>query len=1238
MPSETVETGRGQERDREEDSKRDSMERTRSACKISALAETSQPISPADDMNDLGSGASETIHSLQTPLTCVDPTRPPKTDLLLRLFESDMFTADMHMQHLHQRQEFEGVFTYLVNKLYGRSDEEIDYYLPQLCQLSLVDGAKRKNHSSLALFMVLKAAKSAHFALKAHWQYESVQEPELAEEAEGMKTSLQMAVVNRAAPGRSVSSMEPPDNAVDIFQRQRYVRRVESAIRAREGLKRQKHKRLNPGRRNRRCLTHAGTSNTSQVFSGTSESMHPSTQADTASNASQPTASKRIELDGGKRNTLGTLASGSTTVDPSTSHTRSTARRASVTEGTIGESTSTAPSSDRPSTRRQWAHSLPRAMYPASQGPIWIEGCRVAGLPNVFAENRMKNPTESTSLTVTQGRESRNIINNLFLLPFMQKTRRCDYFEMLNNFIKCLVEVSCTLADEPDRSLRQPLAQKFMDTLNLWMAGRRCFVAAVESTFTMTGLTLPMMDLGKEPSLEKHSLQIVKVCSQECRVFSSKKRAPVLMVFEVADLDEDLHKFPNEHRLKAQSSASCQSGSNHLPIAIRLEAKHAGTEHDGDRGAMSDVDHLSTSENEMDLDPAVQSESSEARTPMHPPSLDEDANIQWDSLYVYNCILNELKEKRLFVSLPSGSRASFRESPLAAIRRTLGFNLDREGSRELESPRHDECPRVSGTNGEGESPDPPSREESSASSEMLSLDSRPQTATTADTDGREKLEWQDNTTTKGFSCLTHDDGSSETTVDRAASNASSTAPLSPHVSLSITPQHPSDSLPPPQSSSPPSTPVGSSLGPPQPTPGTRLHSHTHKKTNAHDVNLKKYLVSLKRVASRGRSGPPGNPSGTYSPSSRDRCDAASPVRGVIAESNQSDATNSPSNTDRTGGATNGASRSNSPPRELARPGDLPVQNPTRSLPPPETPAQIRHRLFGEPWDEKKARLKKESSYGVLGSWDLRCVLVKGGDDLRQELLASQLVKQFKAIFDGAKIPLWLRPYEILVTGDESGIIEFVPNTLSVDSLKRNFNPDCVTESVNTVFEAAFADCIHEARMNFIKSYAAYSLVCYLLQVRDRHNGNLLLDNKGRLLHIDYGFMLMNSPGNRQINTWVSSVEQSPFKLTREYLDIMGGEKSDTYILFRSLIAQGFLECRKQQERIVLLVQMMQSASRMPCFMGKPDRAIELLEARFLPSTPEDECLQRIQEKIDKSVQNMSTILYDGFQRHVNQIC
>jgi len=44
----------------------------------------------------------------------------------------------------------------------------------------------------------------------------------------------------------------------------------------------------------------------------------------------------------------------------------------------------------------------------------------------------------------------------------------------------------------------------------------------------------------------------------------------------------------------------------------------------------------------------------------------------------------------------------------------------------------------------------------------------------------------------------------------------------------------------------------------------------------------------------------------------------------------------------------------------------------------------------------------------------------------------------KDIFDKAKLSLYLKSYEIIVTGPDSGFLEFVKDTMSIDSLKKKY--------------------------------------------------------------------------------------------------------------------------------------------------------------------------------------------------------
>lgn len=52
----------------------------------------------------------------------------------------------------------------------------------------------------------------------------------------------------------------------------------------------------------------------------------------------------------------------------------------------------------------------------------------------------------------------------------------------------------------------------------------------------------------------------------------------------------------------------------------------------------------------------------------------------------------------------------------------------------------------------------------------------------------------------------------------------------------------------------------------------------------------------------------------------------------------------------------------------------------------------------EVWEDQMKKIKSSSPYGSFKSYKVRVVIFKGGDDLRQELLAMQLIYKFQSIF------------------------------------------------------------------------------------------------------------------------------------------------------------------------------------------------------------------------------------------------
>ena len=245
------------------------------------------------------------------------------------------------------------------------------------------------------------------------------------------------------------------------------------------------------------------------------------------------------------------------------------------------------------------------------------------------------------------------------------------------------------------------------------------------------------------------------------------------------------------------------------------------------------------------------------------------------------------------------------------------------------------------------------------------------------------------------------------------------------------------------------------------------------------------------------------------------------------------------------------------------------------------------KVFGETFKQKERKLKKTSLFGNLDSHKIFRCIFKTHEDLRQEQFATQLIASLHDFY--------LYNYG---NGDANSLL------------------------------------YKKAMNNYISSLAGYSLVCYFLQIKDRHNGNILIDNEGHLIHIDFGFLLSNAPGKGL------KFENAPFKLSNDMVDCLGGVKGKYFDSFRKLLHKGFIAVNKHRQKISILVEMMWCGhgKNLDCF-EKGQEAIDQLKMRLNPkeNMKTKDMKKFVDNLISQSVDNWRTKWYDIFQYHVQGI-
>jgi hypothetical protein len=165
-------------------------------------------------------------------------------------------------------------------------------------------------------------------------------------------------------------------------------------------------------------------------------------------------------------------------------------------------------------------------------------------------------------------------------------------------------------------------------------------------------------------------------------------------------------------------------------------------------------------------------------------------------------------------------------------------------------------------------------------------------------------------------------------------------------------------------------------------------------------------------------------------------------------------------------------------------------------------------------------------------------IVSGLIILLQNKLKEQSAK--KRIRDFEMIP----NYNILMLGKEIGVIEFVEDSMTlnqIEGLKYTLQNYVLEHNKNTVSNVV--------KKRFIESLAISSCMTFILGISDRHKSNIMINKKGQLFHIDFGYLVENPTTNL--------LGAPIIRVTDQMIDFLGGINSSYYDDFKKFIISIF---------------------------------------------------------------------------------
>ncbi|XP_026562294.1 phosphatidylinositol 4-phosphate 3-kinase C2 domain-containing subunit alpha isoform X2 [Pseudonaja textilis] len=263
------------------------------------------------------------------------------------------------------------------------------------------------------------------------------------------------------------------------------------------------------------------------------------------------------------------------------------------------------------------------------------------------------------------------------------------------------------------------------------------------------------------------------------------------------------------------------------------------------------------------------------------------------------------------------------------------------------------------------------------------------------------------------------------------------------------------------------------------------------------------------------------------------------------------------------------------------------------------------------------------------------VMFKVGEDLRQDMLALQMIKIMDKIWLQEGLDLRMVMFKCLATGKDRGMVELVPASDTLRKIQVEYG---VTGSFK---DKPLAEWLRKynpteeeykkASENFIYSCAGCCVATYVLGICDRHNDNIMLRSTGHMFHIDFGKFL----GHAQMFGSFKR-DRAPFVLTSDMAYVINGGEKPTirFQLFVDLCCQAYNLIRKQANLFLNLLSLMMS-SGLPELTGVQD--LKYVQDALQPQTTDAEATIFFTRLIESSLGSVAT-KFNFFIHNLAQLC